>query len=77
LSRAGTDVTVYSVHPGAVKTDLQRHIEGGASTSRLWDWLFRIHRFFVGWKTPVHGAQTSIYCAIAPELEGVTGKYYE
>ena len=23
------------------------------------------------------GAQTSIYCAIAPELENVTGKYFK
>ena len=29
--------------------------------------------FFV---TPEKGAQTSIYCSIAPELEKVSGKYY-
>ena len=27
-------------------------------------------------KTPVHGAQTSIYCAIAPELDEVSGLYF-
>jgi len=76
----GTGVTVYSVHPGAVKTDLTRHVfsEQSSSVSRslvrasqwpIFSWILK-------WKTPVHGAQTSIYCAIAPELEGITGKYY-
>lgn len=28
-------------------------------------------------KTPKQGAQTTIYCAVAEELEGVSGKYFE
>ena len=27
-------------------------------------------------KTPWYGAQTSIYCAVAKEAEGVSGKYW-
>ena len=27
-------------------------------------------------KTPTQGAQTSIYCAVAKEAEGVSGKYW-
>ncbi len=27
-------------------------------------------------KTPMQGAQTSIYCALAEELEGVSGKFF-
>ncbi len=27
-------------------------------------------------KTPHQGAQTTIYCAVAEELEGVSGRYY-
>lgn len=27
-------------------------------------------------KSPEQGAQTTIYCAVAEELEGVTGKYF-
>ena len=30
---------------------------------------------FFFWKTPLQGAQTSIYCAVSEEMEGVTGKY--
>ena len=26
--------------------------------------------------TPKEGAQTTIYCAVAPELEKVSGKYF-
>ena len=26
-------------------------------------------------KTPLQGAQTTIYCAVSEEMEGVTGKY--
>ena len=29
---------------------------------------------FVG-KTPLQGAQTTIYCAVSEEMEGVTGKF--
>ena len=28
-------------------------------------------------KTPREGAQTTIYCAVAEELEGVSGRYFE
>lgn len=28
-------------------------------------------------KTPQQGAQTTIYCAVAEELKGVSGRYFE
>ena len=28
-------------------------------------------------KTPWQGAQTTIHCAVADEVEGVTGKYWD
>ena len=31
---------------------------------------------FVFTKTPTQGAQTSIYCSVAKECEGITGKYW-
>jgi dehydrogenase/reductase SDR family protein 13 len=27
--------------------------------------------------SPEKGAQTSVYCATAPELDGVSGRYYD
>ena len=31
--------------------------------------------FRILFKTPLQGAQTSIYCAVSEEMEGVTGQY--
>ncbi|XP_067681959.1 retinol dehydrogenase 12-like [Haliotis asinina] len=73
----GTGVTVNSLHPGVIASDLTRHIE---------DRIPRILQFFIRplyllvqaltFKTVQQGAQTSICCAVAEELEGVTGKYF-
>uniref|UniRef100_A0A3Q1FGU2 Retinol dehydrogenase 12, like n=1 Tax=Acanthochromis polyacanthus TaxID=80966 RepID=A0A3Q1FGU2_9TELE len=64
----GTGVTCYALHPGAVKTDLQRHVSGPMYLLMLF-----IRPFF---KTAVQGAQTTIYCAVEPSLENETGQYY-
>ncbi|CAI5695627.1 retinol dehydrogenase 12 [Oreochromis niloticus] len=63
----GTNVTVNSVHPGTVNSDLTRH-------STLMTILFTIFSVFL--KTPREGAQTSIYCAIAEELHSISGKHF-
>lgn len=72
----GTGVTCNSLHPGIVKTELGRHMRNSNS------WLSRV-KFALVWpllglflKTPEHGAQTSIYCAVAPELETTSGLYF-
>ncbi|CAH0402457.1 unnamed protein product [Chilo suppressalis] len=61
----GSGVTVNCLHPGAVSTDIFRH-------------QFFIVRLLIRFimKTPYEGAQTSIYLAVAPVLENVTGKYF-
>ncbi|XP_023127127.2 retinol dehydrogenase 12-like [Amphiprion ocellaris] len=64
----GTGVTCYALHPGAVKTDLQRHVSGPMYLIMMF-----IRPFF---KTAVQGAQTTIYCAVEPSLENETGQYY-
>ncbi|XP_035655820.1 retinol dehydrogenase 12-like [Oncorhynchus keta] len=63
-----TGVTVYAVHPGIVRTELKRHM----NLALLISW--KIVRPFT--KTIVQGAQTSIYCAVEPELERESGGYY-
>ncbi|KAH8258363.1 hypothetical protein KR038_009932 [Drosophila bunnanda] len=69
----GTGVTVNSLHPGVVDTELARN------------WAFfqtNFVQYFLKpmiWpllKTPKSGAQTSIYAAIDPELKEVTGLYF-
>ncbi|CAH1400609.1 unnamed protein product [Nezara viridula] len=69
----GTGVYVNSVHPGIVETEITRHMSFFNSTvSSLF--LKPILRIFL--KNPVQGAQTTLYAALSPDLEGVTGKYF-
>ncbi|KAJ8277726.1 hypothetical protein GJAV_G00079130 [Gymnothorax javanicus] len=64
----GSGVTVYSLHPGVVQSELWRNL------SKPMQMAVKISRPFT--KTSVQGAQTSIYCAVEPELEKETGGYY-
>lgn len=67
----GTNVTVNVLHPGIVRTNLGRHIHIPLLVKPLFNlvsWAF--------FKTPVEGAQTSIYLASSPEVEGVSGRYF-
>ena len=72
----GTGVTTYSLHPGVVKTEIARHIiEKYKILSRIVIFVFYPLMWLL-MKTPEQGAQTTIYCAVAEELENVSGKYY-
>ncbi len=65
---AGTRVTANALHPGAVATGFGHNNKGIVSLAfRLFD------RFSI---TPEKGAETIIYLASSPEVEGVTGKYF-
>ena len=64
----GSGVTANALHPGFVATTF------GSGGSRLMAYAVPVIRpFFIG---PEQGAQTSVYLATAPEVEGVTGKYF-
>ncbi|XP_008305673.1 retinol dehydrogenase 11 [Cynoglossus semilaevis] len=62
-------VTVYSVDPGMVNTDITRHIR-----RPLVD-VFK--RFSTLLKTPAEGACTTIYCIVSPENQLLTGGHYK
>ena len=64
----GTGVTVNAVHPGAVRT--RWGDEGGALSIGI-----KIARPFM--LSPEKGAETPIYVASSPDVEGITGKYWE
>ncbi len=68
----GTGVTANSLHPGVIRTGF------GRNNSGIWGALFRVFhvvaRPFL--LTPEQGAQTSIYLASSPDVEGVTGEYF-
>jgi len=61
----GTSVTVNTLHPGVVNTNLG---QDQSSFSRGFAKLF--------FKKPEKGAETSIYLASSQEVEGITGKYF-
>ncbi len=61
----GTGVTLNTIHPGLVNTNL------GVDRSNPKKGIVR-HLF----KKPEKGAETSIYLASSPEVEGINGKYF-
>jgi NAD(P)-dependent dehydrogenase (short-subunit alcohol dehydrogenase family) len=65
---AGTGVTVNCVHPGVIGTSLLVAYEGRPSLLK-----FMTYR---GRPTPKQGAETSLFVATSPALEGVTGRYF-
>lgn len=66
---AGSGVTANAMHPGFVATGFGRNNGGlmGATIGLL-------QRFAL---TPEQGADTLVYLATSPEVEGVTGQYFE
>lgn len=65
----GTNVTVNALHPGVVATGF------GQNTPGLFSSLVRLAAPFM--RTPEKGAETLVYLATSPEVEGVTGKYFK
>ncbi|EFP07536.1 hypothetical protein CRE_26163 [Caenorhabditis remanei] len=62
-------ISVYSIHPGSgVRTDLHRDFG-------LWSITNFLSIPFT--KDASQGAATSVYCATHPEVENVSGKYWE
>ena len=66
----GSGVTVNALHPGGVDTGFSHDGDVRAPFS----WLFTLAKPFL--RSPENGAQTSIYLASAPDVDGVTGKYF-
>ncbi len=65
----GTEITANSVHPGAVGTGL------GSQNGWFGKLANRLMRLFL--EAPEKGAQALIYACVSPELDGLTGRYFE
>jgi retinol dehydrogenase 12 len=63
---AGRGITAYALHPGVVASDIWRRIP--------WPARPLIKRRMI---TTEEGARTSLYCATAPELAQVSGRFYD
>lgn len=64
----GSRITANCLHPGVVRTNLARDAKG----------IFKllITLFYPFFASPEKGAETSVYLATSPEVEGITGKYF-
>ena len=62
---AGTRVTTYSLHPGAVASNIWR------SLPRPVQWISKLFML-----SNEEGARTPLYCATAPALSTMSGRYY-
>lgn len=65
-----TKITVNSVHPGFIHTDIRRNV---GILQRLLATII----FYPFEKSIKSGAQTTIYAALEPGIKNVTGKYFE
>jgi NAD(P)-dependent dehydrogenase (short-subunit alcohol dehydrogenase family) len=65
---AGSGVSANALHPGGIRSNL------GRSEGRALEAVRRVVGLFL--KSPEEGARTSLYLAGAPEVEGVSGRYY-
>ncbi len=65
----------FAVHPGGIKTPLQRHLTMGEQIAMGW---YRPDGTLIDiFKSTEAGASTSIWCAVSPLLEGEGGVYCE
>src|SRR6202042_3886340 len=62
----GTGVTTYSLHPGAVASDVWRRVP--------WPVRPLMTRKML---SPAEGARTSLYCATSPDVAADSGHYYD
>jgi dehydrogenase/reductase SDR family protein 13 len=63
---AGTHVTTYALHPGAVASNIWR------SLPRPLQWIGKLFML-----SNEEGARTPFYCATAPQLASTSGRYYD
>ncbi|HKT59702.1 MAG TPA: SDR family oxidoreductase [Gemmatimonadales bacterium] len=63
---AGTRVTTYALHPGAVRSNIWRALPLPLQ------WVLKLFML-----SNEAGARTPLYCATAPELAAQSGRYYD
>ncbi|MCB0969221.1 MAG: SDR family NAD(P)-dependent oxidoreductase [Ilumatobacter sp.] len=72
---APSGVRAFSVHPGGIMTELQRHLPQEEMRERGWiDDDGNVNPLF---KSPEQGAATSVWAATSPSLAGTGGVYCE
>lgn len=64
-----SNIKVYALHPGTIKSDLFRHLTGFRAI------MFRTIGFLFNIDVEL-GVQTTLYCALEDSLRYETGHYY-
>ncbi|XP_071728690.1 short-chain dehydrogenase TIC 32 B, chloroplastic-like [Rutidosis leptorrhynchoides] len=68
LKEEGINITVNSLHPGVIWTNLMKHSLNFMRIMRVLTFIF--------WKNIPQGAATTCYVAVHSSMKGVSGKYY-
>jgi len=66
----GTAITATCLHPGFVRTNFGRDVDMPALLKRLFGFAARFARM------PEKGAETVVYLASSPQIQGASGGYY-
>ncbi|MBP2321628.1 NAD(P)-dependent dehydrogenase (short-subunit alcohol dehydrogenase family) [Kibdelosporangium banguiense] len=66
---AADGITVNALHPGGIRTNLQRHVVFTPELRELFDTF--------EWKSTEQGAATSALVAASPLLDNISGRYFE
>lgn len=69
---AGTKVSVFSVHPGWVRSNLVKHM----APTWIQNWLMRPFGGLMGLMGPEEGAQTQLHCLLDNNAPKHTGEYF-
>ncbi|CAA7037440.1 unnamed protein product [Microthlaspi erraticum] len=69
LKEDGVNITANSVHPGAIMTNLWRHLNSYLAVA-----VVSVAKYM--FKTVPQGAATTCYVALHPQVAGVTGEYF-
>ncbi|OYW87295.1 MAG: oxidoreductase [Hyphomonas sp. 32-62-5] len=79
LRERGNGIRAFSVHPGGIFTNLQRHLPDEEMVVLGWknpDGTLP-ERVKASFKTPEQGASTTVWAATSPKLDGKGGVYCE
>ncbi|KAL3479384.1 hypothetical protein BJX99DRAFT_268335 [Aspergillus californicus] len=69
---ASAGLNAYSLHPGSIVSGLQKHV-----TEEMRAYFASIPGLKENWKSPEQGAATTVWAALARELEGRGGTFLE
>ncbi|XP_054265922.1 retinol dehydrogenase 12-like isoform X2 [Macrosteles quadrilineatus] len=69
----GSGVSVNSVNPGNVRSNIHRHFP---AIRDLPLWSYSRFMLWLTFKTPCQGAQTSVHVLSDPQLSNISGKYF-